>query len=131
MDKNLIEMGISNQAFSNNGWKLLKKFKNYKSNYYALIKCETCGEEKLVNYYNFVDVSKKANRCKKCASVEIANSEIGKTYGTVEVLKLDHIDRKGNKYFIYFLVRCTKCGKTSIRLYNRTQWNATNGCKKM
>ena len=42
--ENLIEMPISNQGFSNNGWKLLKKFRNNKNNYYALIKCEKCGQ---------------------------------------------------------------------------------------
>lgn len=33
----LIELEISNQGFSNNGWKLLKKFRNSSNNYYALI----------------------------------------------------------------------------------------------
>lgn len=35
--EDLIELEISNQGFSNNGWKLLKKFRNSNNNYYALI----------------------------------------------------------------------------------------------
>ena len=40
--KNVIEMPISSQAFSKDGWKLVKKFKDEKNNYYALIECEFC-----------------------------------------------------------------------------------------
>lgn len=57
--KNVIEMPISSQAFSKDGWKLVKKFKDEKNNYYALIECEFCRNHKLVNYYNFIDKNRK------------------------------------------------------------------------
>ena len=84
--ENLIEMPISNQGFSNNGWKLLKKFRNNKNNYYALIKCEKCGYEKLVNYYNFING--KQRKCSTCRYYDL----IGTVIGSTEILDVDHIE---------------------------------------
>lgn len=140
MDKNdlenMIEMPISSQDFTKDGWKLIKKFKNSSNNYYALIRCEYCGYEKVVNYYNFVNMSQKQRPCIQCKYQRIAESEIGNIYGCTEIISVDHInvipreDCKGYKAGIYFKVRCTRCGKETVKLFNKTNWKAYDRCNK-
>lgn len=129
-DKNLNEMAISSQVFSKNGWKLIKKYREGNV-YRALIECEKCNYQKIVNYYNFIDVKRTSSICTKCKNGHWAESEIGKIYGSVKILEFDHlgdIDKHGHVP-IYFKTQCTKCDKITIRLFNKVQWNTTNGCK--
>ena len=134
--KNVIEMPISSQAFSKGGWKLVKKFKDEKNNYYALIECEFCRNQKLVNYYNFIDKNRKQRQCIQCKYQRNAEAEIGNIYGTTKILSIDHInvekrsDGKGYKAGIYFETQCIKCGKTSVKLFNKTNWKNADGCPK-
>ena len=128
--KNLIEMEISSQGFSNNGWKLLKRYKNDNNNYYALIECEKCGNTKLVNYYNFING--KQRKCPTCRYYDLIGSVIGFT----EVLDVDHIDYitrtegKKTEYRPYYKVRCVRCGHEHVKIYNRTSWLKHTGCQK-
>ena len=128
--ENLIELEISSQGFSNNGWKLLKKLRNSNNNYYALIKCEKCGYEKLVNYYNFVNG--KQRKCPTCRYYDL----IGTVIGSTEILDVDHIEYitresgKKTEYRPYYKVKCTKCGHIHIKLYNKTNWLNYKGCQR-
>lgn len=128
--KNLIELEISSQGFSNNGWKLLKKLRNSNNNYYALIKCEKCGYEKLVNYYNFVNG--KQRKCPTCRYYDL----IGTVIGSTEILDVDHIEYitresgKKTEYRPYYKVKCTKCGHIHVKLYNKTNWLNYKGCQR-
>lgn len=128
--ENLIEMPISSQGFSNNGWKLLKKFRNTKNNYYALIKCENCGYEKLVNYYNFING--KQRKCSTCRYYDL----IGTIIGNSEILDVDHIEYitrdsgKKTEFRPYYKVKCVKCGHVHVKLYNKTNWLSYTGCQK-
>lgn len=129
--EDLNEMAISSQVFSKNGWILIKKYK-VGSNYRAVIKCEKCNYQKTVNYYNFIDTKRESFVCTKCKNESFANAEIGKIYGSIKILEFDHTG-EADKYGhipIYFKTECTKCNKISIRLFNKVQWNATNGCKQ-
>lgn len=122
---------ISSQEFVKNGWRLINKRKD-KFKYYADIECITCGNIKSIDYYSFIH--RNPHKCKKCKAINQAKEEIGQIFGTVEVLGLDHIEEKisSNKtyYYVYYLTRCTKCHKESIRLRNISQWKKTDGCKK-
>ena len=128
--ENLIELEISSQGFSNNGWKLLKKLRNSNNNYYALIKCEKCGCEKLVNYYNFVNG--KQRKCPTCRYYDL----IGTIIGNTEILDVDHIEYitresgKKTEYRPYYKVKCTKCGHIHVKLYNKTNWLNCKGCQR-
>lgn len=128
--ENLIELEISSQGFSNNGWKLLKKLRNSNNNYYALIKCEKCGYEKLVNYYNFVNG--KQRKCPTCRYYDL----IGTIIGSTEILDVDHIEYitresgKKTEYRPYYKVKCTKCGHIHVKLYNKTNWLNYKGCQR-
>ena len=128
--ENLIELEISSQGFSNNGWKLLKKLRNSNNNYYALIKCEKCGYEKLVNYYNFVNG--KQRKCPTCRYYDL----IGTVIGNTEILDVDHIEYitresgKKTEYRLYYKVKCTKCGHVHVKLYNKTNWLNYKGCQR-
>lgn len=128
--ENLIELEISSQGFSNNGWKLLKKLRNSNNNYYALIKCEKCGYEKLVNYYNFVNG--KQRKCPTCRYYDL----IGTVIGSTEILDVDHIEYitresgKKTEYRPYYKVKCTKCGHIHVKLYNKTNWLNYKGCQR-
>lgn len=128
--ENLIELEISNQGFSNNGWKLLKKLRNNNNNYYALIECEKCGDTKIVNYYNFING--KQRKCSRCRYYDL----IGTTIGTSEIIGVDHIDYitrdsgKKTEFRPYYLVRCTKCGYEHVKAYNKTNWLTYKGCNK-
>lgn len=128
--ENLIELEISSQGFSNNGWILLKKLRNANNNYYALIKCEKCGYEKLVNYYNFING--KQRKCSTCRYYDL----VGTVIGNVEILDVDHIDYitrdsgKKTEFRPYYKVRCVKCGHEQIKLYNKTNWLSHNGCNR-
>lgn len=128
--ENLIELEISSQGFSNNGWKLLKKLRNSNNNYYALIKCEKCGCEKLVNYYNFING--KQRKCPTCRYYDL----IGTVIGNTEILDVDHIEYitresgKKSEYRPYYKVKCTKCGHIHIKLYNKTNWLSSKGCQR-
>lgn len=128
--ENLIELEISSQGFSNNGWKLLKKLRNSNNNYYALIKCEKCGCEKLVNYYNFVNG--KQRKCSTCRYYDL----IGTVVGSTEILDVDHIEYitresgKKTEYRPYYKVKCTKCGHIHVKLYNKTNWLNYKGCQR-
>lgn len=133
--ENLQEMEISSQDISKNGWKLIKRYKDEKNHYYALIECINCGNQKLVNYYNFINTKIKPLKCIKCKYIQLAKEEEGLTFGTIKVIGLDHINiierSNSNKTdtLVYYNTICTKCGKTSIRLRNLTQWKNSNGCK--
>ena len=128
--ENLIELEISSQGFSNNGWKLLKKLRNSNNNYYALIKCEKCGCEKLVNYYNFING--KQRKCPTCRYYDL----IGTVIGNTEILDIDHIEYitresgKKTEYRPYYKVKCTKCGHIHVKLYNKTNWLNYKGCQR-
>lgn len=128
--ENLIELEISSQGFLNNGWKLLKKLRNSNNNYYALIKCEKCGCEKLVNYYNFVNG--KQRKCPTCRYYDL----IGTPIGNSEILDVDHIEYitresgKKTEYRPYYKVKCTKCGHIHVKLYNKTNWLNCKGCQR-
>lgn len=128
--KNLIELEISSQNFSNNGWKLLKKLRNNNNNYYALIKCEKCGYEKIVNYYNFING--KQRKCSTCRYYDL----IGTTIGCSQILDVDHIDYitrnsgKKTEFRPYYKVKCIICGHEHVKLYNKTNWLAHKGCVK-
>lgn len=128
--ENLIELEISSQGFSNNGWKLLKKLRNSNNNYYALIKCEKCGCEKLVNYYNFING--KQRKCPTCRYYDL----IGTVIGNTEILEVDHIEYitresgKKTEYRPYYKVKCTKCGHIHVKLYNKTNWLNYKGCQR-
>lgn len=128
--ENLIELEISNQGFSNNGWKLLKKLRNDKNNYYAVIECEKCGDIKTVNYYNFINGTQR--KCSRCRYYDL----VGSTIGASEIIGVDHIDYitrdsgKKTEFRPYYIVRCTKCGHEHIKLYNKTNWLDHNGCTK-
>lgn len=128
--ENLIELEISSQGFSNNGWKLLKKLRNSNNNYYALIKCEKCGCEKLVNYYNFING--KQRKCPTCRYYDL----IGTVIGNTEILNVDHIEYitresgKKTEYKPYYKVKCTKCGHIHVKLYNKTNWLNYKGCQR-
>lgn len=126
--ENLIEMTISSQEFINNGWKLVKKYRNNNNNYYALIKCINCGDEKLVNYYNFING--KQRKCPKCRYYDL----IGQTIGSCLILDVDHIDYitresgKKTEYRVYYKVQCVNCQRISVKLYNKTNWKSYKGC---
>jgi len=124
------EKTISSQVFSKNGWNFIQKIK-VKNNYYAEIKCENCNSKKQVNYYNFMDLSKNTRKCVNCTKKNWALSIIGNIYGSIYIIDFDHIGEKNNHGHIpiYFKVRCTKCEKESIRLYNKSQWEASTKCK--
>ena len=132
IDKNLIELEISSQDFSKNGWKLLKKYKNEKNNYYALIECESCQKQEIVNYYNFINPQRIPHSCNECKHLDILKSEIGKIYGSVKILDFDHISKlkDSNHTCIYFKTECTNCHKITVRLFNKTQWEKTTICKQ-
>lgn len=124
-------MEISSQNFSKNGWELIKKYRE-DNVYRTLVRCEKCGYEKVVNYYNFIDTKRSPHICTKCKNEQWANSETGKVYGTVKILEFDHIgdqDKYGHVP-VYFKTECTICNKTSIRLFNKSQWESTNGCRR-
>lgn len=131
----LIELEISSQVFSKNGWMLIKKFKNKNNNYYALVECEACKSQQLVNYYNFINVNIEAKKCKDCINYSDIHSDIiGNTYGDIKVISFDRFEKattksRGEEIRFYFLTKCIKCGKETVRFFNKTQWNKTSGCK--
>lgn len=133
MNKSFNNKEISSQDFIKNGWRLIDKYKD-ESNYYAKIQCVSCGDIKVVQYYNFMNHN--PHKCTKCKIVERAKEETGQIFGTVEILGLDHIEEKPRKndskvdYYIYYKTKCTKCNKESVRLRNISQWKKTDGCKK-
>lgn len=128
--ENLIELEISNQDFSNNGWKLIKRYKNKNNNYYALIKCEKCGTTKLVNYYNFINGSQR--KCSVCRYYDL----IGTTIGTSEIIGVDRVEYitrdsgKKTEYRPYYIVKCTNCGNEYVKAYNKTNWLKHKNCHK-
>jgi hypothetical protein len=62
-----------------------------------------------------------------------ARNRIGKIYGIIKILELDHIERfeKDNStdLRIYYKTQCTLCGNKSVRLYNLPQWKKLSKCK--
>lgn len=133
--KEMKEMEISSQDFIKDEWKLLKKYKDKDNHYYALIECCHCGNRKVVNYYNFINLKTTSLKCLKCKYLQVAKEEIGKTFGTIKVIALDRIEEivrqnsSKSDVRVYYLTECLKCGKQSIRLRNITQFNKSNGCK--
>lgn len=128
-DPNLIDMEISIQV-EKNGWKILKEQKhNITGKHYYVVECIHCGNQKLVDKWAF----NKSNThvCKAC-NWEFVRTVIGKTFGTIQVLEFDHMEKNpinGHSPYLYFKTKCTVCGRESIRYYNATQWNKSNGCK--
>lgn len=124
----LIEMKISSQGLVKNGWKLIKKFKDFKNHYYALIECTECGNQELVNYYNFTS-SRKKHPCRACKSGY--KSLIGKIYGPFEILDIDHVNKTDTgQYQVYVKTKCTQCKNVSIMLFCSTDWKRQTKCKK-
>lgn len=129
-----IEMTTSSQGSVVNGWKLLKKYKKKSTgNYYAEIECTNCKERKVIQWHHFAHGNLRG--CIKCGNcLESVNERVGKIYGTIKVIALDHIERPTLKngdqaMWVYYLTECTVCGRQSVRLYNINQWNATKKCK--
>lgn len=125
------EMPISSQDSIDNDWELLKKLKKDRS-YYALLKCKYCGTLRIGRWHSIIH-SKKLRTCTTCNTNCSAQKRVGKTYGSIKVLKLDHIDRvtvdDSTTLRVYYLTKCLKCGKQSIRLYNWNQWHNSEKCK--
>lgn len=94
------------------------------NNYFVLIKCKHCGALRIGKWHSTL-YSKKLRICTECNSTSAFNKRVGKIYGTIKVISLDHIDRvykNGHLCLrVYYLTECTKCGRQSIRLYNKNQ----------
>lgn len=82
--------------------------------YYYLCKCE-CGNEKIIDRGSL----RRTNGTKSCGCVVLGENLIGKTFGHLTVLKIDHLkpryypngSLKGHRTF--FLCQCD-CGKQKI-----------------
>lgn len=126
--KNLTELPISSQEFIKNGWKLIKKYRDEEYHYYALIRCIKCKDEKIVNYYNFIE--RGFRKCPKCRYYDL----IGQTIGTCKILDVDHIDHiiretgKRSQYRVFYKVQCINCGRVYTKLYNKTNWLKQKEC---
>lgn len=127
----MVEVKTSSQGLIKDGFELLGKFRPKDNwNYYALIKCINCGEEKFVNYYNFVDKTKIQHPCINCKYDKL----IGEIVGPYEILGIDHIEKvKTNSKlhnYVFCKVRCIHCKKEQILLYNKTNWKRQIGCSQ-
>lgn len=128
--KNCVKLEISNQGFIKNGWKLLDAYKDETTNRcYALIECIHCKQQQVTSYYNFIRSDKNIRACKECKWLLWGNSMIGETINNNEILSVDKVEYGPNSTAkVYFKVKCTKCGHVHTKLYNKTQWNITDGC---
>lgn len=128
--KYLKELEISSQELIKDNWKLIKKLKDAKNHYYAMIQCIDCGYTKVVGYYSFINPKAVQHRCKKCQQ-SLIDSIVGKTFGTIKALSFKKQERVGpGRYHLYFNTLCTKCNNESVRLYNKTQWLQSTHCKE-
>lgn len=128
--ENYVKVTISSQSFEKDGWRLIQSYYNPNTtNYYDLIECIKCGNRKLVSHYGFINKDRKTTPCKKCKYL----SEIGKVYGCTEILAFDHLEEHPNgngstRKAAYYKVRCTRCGKESIKVLRKKDWSIHTNC---
>lgn len=130
--ENFKKTTISNQGFQKDGYKLLDVFVDDQQHYYCVVECENCGAQKIVAYYGFINLSRKAKKCDACKY----SQEIGKIYGCFEILNFEYTQQvtsktgKSSRQEVYYKVKCIKCGKEYIKAFRKNDWLKYNNCTR-